>query len=337
MRKPAKKHRGVFEKIPGSGIWWVCYHDARGRRRREKVGRKGDAITLYGKRKTEVLQRKKLPENFRALPVLFAVLAEDALEYSKANKLSYKTDEWRMGLLKKAFGDRQADSITPQEIERWIAEHEDWKPATVNRYRALVSLAYRLGAKNGKVDVNPARMVRHRKENNGRVRFLSKEEEKVLREKIEAEAAEHLPEFQLALNTGLRRSEQYRLTWDCVNFEKRVLTVPQSKNGEPRHVQLNSAALSALAALRSRREAGGRVFRQSARGTAVGASALVRARSPGRWAGRFYLALPPAHLCQPPCHEGGGPQDGARAHGAQEYPDDVPVRSPGPVPQAGGS
>ena len=39
--------RGVWEKIPGSGIWWVHYVDAEGKRRREKVGRKADAIKLY--------------------------------------------------------------------------------------------------------------------------------------------------------------------------------------------------------------------------------------------------------------------------------------------------
>lgn len=32
--------RGVWERIPGSGIWWIHYVDAEGKRRREKVGAK---------------------------------------------------------------------------------------------------------------------------------------------------------------------------------------------------------------------------------------------------------------------------------------------------------
>jgi hypothetical protein len=36
-------------------------------------------------------------------------------------------------------------------------------PATSNRYKALISLAYKVGGEAGKVMVNPARMVMHRK------------------------------------------------------------------------------------------------------------------------------------------------------------------------------
>ena len=42
--------RGVYEKPEGSGIWWIHYYAA-GRRHREKVGRKSDAMKLYQARK----------------------------------------------------------------------------------------------------------------------------------------------------------------------------------------------------------------------------------------------------------------------------------------------
>src|SRR5450755_719323 len=96
MKTTAKKVRGVFEKAPGSKIWWICYFDGDGRKHREKVGRKGDAIDLYRKRKMEALQGKKLPEKLRAPKVSFADLANDALEYSEAHKLSYADDKVRM-------------------------------------------------------------------------------------------------------------------------------------------------------------------------------------------------------------------------------------------------
>ena len=38
--------RGVYEKPGGSGIWWIHYYVA-GKRHREKVARKSDAIKLY--------------------------------------------------------------------------------------------------------------------------------------------------------------------------------------------------------------------------------------------------------------------------------------------------
>ena len=65
------KPRGIYEKVPGSSVWWIRYADSTGKIRREKVGNKRAAIKLYQKRKTEVLQGVKLPENFKVKPVTF--------------------------------------------------------------------------------------------------------------------------------------------------------------------------------------------------------------------------------------------------------------------------
>jgi site-specific recombinase XerD len=256
--------RGVYEKYPGSGEWWIRFADTMGRLRREKAGTKSAALTLYRKRKTEALQGKKLPESLRTPMVSFAELAHDALVYSKTHKRTYEDDLLRMPRLLAAFRERPADSITPQDLEHHLtqtAEESDWAPATVNRYRALVSLVFRLGIENGKVKENPARLVKHRQVNNSRTWWLAPEEEVRLRVAIQAGCPEHMPELDLALNTGLRLSELYGLTWENVNVSRRVLTVPRSKNGETRHVPLNSAALAAVTELRNRGEGTGPVIR----------------------------------------------------------------------------
>ena len=260
------KQRGVFEKNPGTGVWWIRYADAMGRIRREKAGTKSAALALYQKRKTEVLQGKKLPESLRSPMVSFAELAHDALAYSKTHKRSYESDVVRMPRLLAAFRERPADSITPHELERHLeqtAEESNWAPATVNRYRALISLIFRLGIENGKVKENPARLVKHRLANNARTRWLVPEEETRLRAAIEAACPEHLSELDLALHTGLRRSEMYGLTWENVNLSRRVLTIPRAKNGEMHHVPLNSTALAALAELRKRGDGTGAVIRNA--------------------------------------------------------------------------
>ena len=257
------RQRGVFEKIPGSGVYWIRYADATGRIHREKAGNKSAAVILYQKRKTEVLQGKKLPERLRGRAVGFAELAQDALAYSKGHKRSYGDDVFRMARLLGWFRDRTADGVTPQEIERRVdeaTEQDDWKPATVNRYRALLSPTYRLGIRNGKVTSNPARLVRHRIENNTRVRWLTTDEEKKLREVMKACYPEHLQELQIALNTGLRLSEQYGLLWENVDFLRQMLTIPRSKHGEVRYVPINSAALAAFRELRLRGNGSGPVF-----------------------------------------------------------------------------
>jgi len=59
-----KKTRGVYEKMPGSDVYWIRYADASGRIRREKVGPKSAALKLYHKRKIEVLQGKSCQRHF---------------------------------------------------------------------------------------------------------------------------------------------------------------------------------------------------------------------------------------------------------------------------------
>lgn len=298
----------------------------------KKAGTKGAALDLYRKRKTEALQRKKLPENLRAPVVSFAELAQDALVYSKAHKRSYDADVIRMEKLLAAFRDRAADSITPHDLERHLAqtaEEGDWKPATVNRYRALVSLVYRLGIQNGKVKENPARLVKHRQENNTRVRWLSEEEEVRLRAYLEAACPQFIPEFDLALHTGMRRGEMYSLTWDGVNLSRKVLTIARSKNGEMRYIPINSTAISALEAFKKRGDGTGKVIRNLAGEPLCGPRYWFE---PALKKAKIYpfVALSPTHVCQQACDARRRYSHGTRIDGAQEYLDDGALFPPCP-------
>jgi integrase len=193
------------------------------------------------------LQGKKLPETLRGREVTFSELADSALEYSKLHKRSYRMDKSRMAFLKKAFGNRAADSITPQDIQKWIADDlSEHKPATQNRYRALLCLVYRLAMENGRVTVNPARLVRQKAENNGRIRYLLTEEEVRLRTVLMEKFPHRICELDFALNVGLRKTNQYELTWNDIDFDRRTVSVGRSKNGAPLNLPLNDSAIAAL-------------------------------------------------------------------------------------------
>jgi site-specific recombinase XerD len=138
----------------------------RGRYRREKEGTKGTTIDLVRKCKADALIGKKLPEKLRRATVTFADISRDALAYSKAHKRTYGDDVTRMERILSWFRDRSADSVTAQEIERHFEEcieKAKWAASTVNHYRSLISLTYRLAIRNGKPLSNPARAIRHRK------------------------------------------------------------------------------------------------------------------------------------------------------------------------------
>lgn len=85
-------------------------------------------------------------------------------------------------------------------------------------------------------------------------------EETKLRAAIQSDYPSELPAFDLALHTGMRQSEQYRLTWNCVDLESRQLTIPRSKHGGIRYIPLDNTALAALVALRSRSDGDGPVM-----------------------------------------------------------------------------
>ncbi|MFY9583375.1 MAG: site-specific integrase, partial [Candidatus Acidiferrales bacterium] len=107
---------------------------------------------------------------------------------------------------------------------------------------------------------NPIRQVPRRKENNARVRFLDEAEEARLRAKIRESYAEREPEFDLALHTGMRRSEQYGLRWENVNLRLGIITIPCSKHGERRYEPVNSQARAALESLRQQRDGSERLI-----------------------------------------------------------------------------
>jgi hypothetical protein len=103
--------------MPGSGVWWIVYFDQFGNRRRENAGSKSIAIKLYGNRKQQVLEGKKLPELFREPSVNLSQLVDDALTYSKRNKPSYKTDVPRFASLKEWIGSHPAEELTPKTLK----------------------------------------------------------------------------------------------------------------------------------------------------------------------------------------------------------------------------
>ncbi|HEX4320181.1 MAG TPA: site-specific integrase [Acidobacteriaceae bacterium] len=245
--------KGVYEKVVGTGIWWIRWTDAKGKLHREKAGRRGDAITLLSKRRTETLQRKKLPENFRAKAITFRTLCADAIEHSESANSPKSTIDLKLKIneLLPIFGDTNAEDITKQEIVRWLktkSTERVWKPSTRNRWQAAFSLIFRVGIDNEKITTNPASRIRRKTENNGRVRFLATGEEFILRGAITD--PKQIAALEISLYTGMRQSEQYSLLWGQIDLENRSLYLPKTKNGKPRHIPLHPVAVSAFEVLK---------------------------------------------------------------------------------------
>ena len=248
-KRELRKERGVFERPPGSGVWWIVYY-ARGKRHREKVGRRSDAVDLYKIRKADALRHRKLPELRPGAAVTLGELMADAVAYAEAHLNTHSDYRAKERILSDPFGSRPAAEIMPQEFDHWLNNHCK-TPATFNRYRAFLSLCYRMGGENGKVDKNPARMFRPHREDNARERFLTHEEFaellKIVREEFPAQA----PSLIVAAYSAMRWSEQFSIKWSQVDFKRLMILGVCTKSTNRakvrrRNVPLNSVSVRAL-------------------------------------------------------------------------------------------
>ena len=258
-KRAVRKERGVFEKVPGSDIWWIRYK-IDGVEHREKVGRFSDAVDLYRIRRADALRGAKLPAKMKKRGVKFVTIGLHALDwYVEHGRKDVKNFRIRMNIILKDFGDRVADEIKPSEIDAWLKKH-DWSPATKNRYKNVFGKTFKIAFADGKVSGNPARLVEQRPEKNARLRFLSAGEEARIREAINIRCPRHMQEFDIALNTGMRKSEQYSLEWNQVSFRRKRILLDETKNGSSREIPMNKTCVKAFEELYANRPHDDRIF-----------------------------------------------------------------------------
>lgn len=185
--------------MPGSGVWWVRHVDADGKLRREKAGTWSEAEKLHKLRRAAALKGDKLPQ-LRQRTVPFSELCDDYLEYAKQHNEGKAVDKYRIQKLKAAFGDRAAEKITIAELRACFAAQKR-KSGIRSPRRSCYRTGNRelptvrepcwygssLGIENEKLEQNPARLLKHRREPDGVVRYLnqhSPDEESRLRKVV---------------------------------------------------------------------------------------------------------------------------------------------------------
>jgi integrase len=99
------------------------------------------------------------------------------------------------------------------------------------------------------LEASPMARVRKPKEPRGRVRFLTDAERPRLLAACQASSNRHLyPLVVLALTTGARKMELLSLTWPQVDIGRALMTLYETKNGEPRSIPLTRPALEVIRA-----------------------------------------------------------------------------------------
>lgn len=165
----------------------------------------------------------------------------------------------RVNAALRILGEQKLDSITMTHVERFLDGLLPARaPATRNRYRTTLHAMFNRAIRHGLVAVNPVRGVAKSKEPEGRIQYLTPEEEAAVWEALRPEALfigrpkldtvrpDLRPLFRVSVHTGLRWSEQRALRWADVDFLTGVLAVRRSKIGYARQVPMNSVVRSLL-------------------------------------------------------------------------------------------
>lgn len=121
-------------------------------------------------------------------------------------------------------------------------------PQRVNRYMEWLRHVVNVAVREGKLASNPVLKLTMYKEPKGKTRFLSMEDEKALMGKL---GPVYGPWARLAILTGLRQSEQFRLQWKDVDLERGMLTLLVTKAGGVQYAHLNEEATTILRGLDS--------------------------------------------------------------------------------------
>jgi integrase len=201
-------------------------------------------VTLAEKRKAseetraaEVAQKEKEDREALSFGQFFT---DTYFPQAKTNKSerSYKREEQLFNLwISTVIGDLALKDISPLHLEQIKANmSKNDRSARSVRYalavvRQVFNMARYLSLYEGQP---PTQNVKFPQEDNRRLRFLSHDEADKLLATIKSKSRQLYELSLLSLKTGARADELFKLTWGDIDFERRTLTLWDTKNTRTR-------------------------------------------------------------------------------------------------------
>ena len=173
------------------------------------------------------------------------------LPYIRLRKRSWRVDE-RIARqhLSPTFGARELADIQRHEVEDWLhgLSSGGLAPATCNRILAVFKTICSLAVMRGLLltGQSPCAGVSPFKIHAQRERYLSRDEAQRLMRALEKSDRPEAFAIRLLLLTGARKSEVLKARWEHVRLDLRLLIVPLSKSGKPRHIPLSDEAITVI-------------------------------------------------------------------------------------------
>jgi integrase len=224
------------------GKTWTIGYTVGGRRVREAIGSNRQmAAAVLQKRIVLALEERHFDKrNVGRVP--FSEFAETYMQRCTALLKSAKSERDRVQFWVREFGNRPIGQISRAELQDFQArKRQTCKPATVNRIMCRLRHMFNRAVDWELLDQSPMKGIKFLPENNARLRYLSREECDRL---VESCIAPHIRAIvTVALHTGMRSGEIRSLQWNDLDFDLGFIVIRDSKNGEPRHVPMDSTVV----------------------------------------------------------------------------------------------
>lgn len=181
--------------------------------------------------------------------VKMAVLLALYDDYSRVNKLSHGRDAF-VKYIGEYFGKNTfANDITPKKIDKfkeWLKKEHNNSNSTVNKYRAALSKMFSLAIANKLLCSNPVSDTASLRETNHKVRYLTKDEEERMFKVIDELYPYLRPIVMLALKTGMRKGEIFKLKWENIDFNYKYIEILETKSGKSRKIPISKTVENIL-------------------------------------------------------------------------------------------
>ncbi|OAI51704.1 integrase [Betaproteobacteria bacterium SCGC AG-212-J23] len=241
------RENGLYRRRD-SRFWWVDVVLPNGRRvcGSTKTEDRKKAEAFIGNLKREAYEQGHLgvrpPRTWKEAVVRYLSVKANLRSIEDVRRICCKLDAY--------FGALTLDQITGDGIWAVVQgeQKKGNKPATVNRYLALIRCLLRMARDEWQwiVAFPKIRLLRGEVE---RDRWLTREEAK----RLIACCPSHLAAMvRFALATGCRAREISGLEWSRVDLKRRTAWLDRTKNGTPRGVPLNDGAVAVLEEQRGR-------------------------------------------------------------------------------------
>jgi len=238
-----------------SGSVYICYKNEHGKIIRENTHQtdiKAAELMLAQARTDVAMKRRFASLTFES--VKFIDLFNEW--WSNHGSRTRSKFQYRTPRVIGRFKNLKAREITPDSVRAFLADlrTEGLAASSINQCRTILCSVFNYAIRFEKYDKNPVSVVPQEREPPGRDRFPEPEEIvemiRVCEEKGDLELKAFLV---LAPTTGMRKGEILARRWSDIDIDSAnpCIYVRQTKNDEPKRIQLPEMAVEALRALPS--------------------------------------------------------------------------------------